>query len=128
VGFHNPAELAVGGCMKIVLSRANRKSGPENLMSAIVLTFVELSLAECTFQLGKKVGESLSVVPDMSATSVTTATVVTASLPTPESSVTLSEHCGRFEDGQVSRNCLDDLGRECSVVKRITEDGAFFSQ
>jgi hypothetical protein len=114
--------------MEIVLCRANWEGGSENLMSTIVLAFIELSLPESSFELREEVRNSLSVVPDMSAAAIAAAAVVTASLPAPQTSVTLSEYCWGLENGQVRRNCLDNLRWEGSVIESITENSALLTQ
>ena len=121
VHLHDPAELAVGRGVEVVLDLPDGQRAPECLVPGLVLRRSELGLPQGALEIGEEMGHGLGVVPDVRARAAATAGVVGAAFPGPKPPVGLSKHGGRLEDRQVRGHRFDHLGRQRGVVEAVAE-------
>src|SRR5262249_55540451 len=93
----------------------------ELLMSGLVLRGAKFGLTQGAFERGEQVGNRLGVVPDVGAGAMAAPRIIATTLPGPELAIGLAQDCGRFQDRKVGRNRLNDLWRQCGVIKAIAE-------
>ncbi len=121
VNLHDAAKLAIGSGVKGVLRRTEWKCGTEGLVATLVLGKKELGFAQAAFEVGEKMRQRLGVIPDVGTGAVAGAPFVAQSLPGPNLSARLTEHGGRFEDGQIGRHGIDHFGSKRGIVERVGE-------
>ena len=119
--LHDAAELTVGGCGAGVIDRALRNRTAEIHMPAIVHGAHEFQIAQGAFKLGEEMRQSLSIVPDMRARSVTAAGVGKTAFPSPHIAVCLAENGGRLEDREVGGDSIEHVSRKRGTKDRVFE-------
>src|SRR5260370_40666171 len=82
--FHDAAQLAVGGGVKIVFYRSFRKRGAERDVAVFVHGAAQLQFGEGGLEIWVTVREGLGIIPYVRARTMAPASIGGTSFPTPE--------------------------------------------
>src|ERR1022692_441532 len=101
----------------------NGQRSPTILETIFILIRAKLGLPQTSLQLGKEMGEGLSVVPYMCRCAGYPTSVWEdlhhCAFPSPQSAVGLPKHRGGFQDGQIRRDGLNYFRRQRGVIERL---------
>src|ERR1035437_8834366 len=97
-------------------------------MPTLVLRRTKLRFAQCPLQRREQMRQRLRVIPNVSATALAAATIVTTTFPPPQPAIGLTQYGRRLQNRQVRGNGFGDFGRQSGIVKTIAEPLRLFAE